>query len=150
METDFVMKKIFFLILSFGFIFYSCSGNKKMTAQKDDPQTQVSDTIRIADEDLKHEIIIFEPGYGTWLLSTARPKGYYSKNFLEARNRILVTEWNRRVMEPTRYDNTLYQQQINYLFNTDYGYEINYKLYNYFIYFQQKYKQQLSNMVVRI
>jgi len=37
--------------------------------------------------------------------------------------------------------------QINYNRNVDYGYDVNYKLYNYFIYFQLKFKQQLSGFI---
>ena len=32
----------------------------------------------------------------------------------------------------------------------DYGYDVNYKLYNYFIYFQLTYKQQLTGFIPRI
>ena len=41
-------------------------------------------------------------------------------------------------------------QLIDYDYFTDYGYEVNYKLYYYFIYFQLHYKQQLTNFVPRI
>ncbi|MCH2195963.1 MAG: DUF6146 family protein [Kordia sp.] len=120
-----------------------------MTQKKDDIQ-KVSDTIRIASDELEHEIIIFEPGFSAWLQGYARPRDYYSQQFLENKNIIYVTEWNQRVIEPARYDNTLYQQQINYRSNVDYGYEVNYQLYYYFVFFQQKYKQQLAAFPARI
>ncbi len=37
----------------------------------------------------------------------------------------------------------LYELQIDYQSNIDYGYDVNYKLYNYFVYFQNRYKQNL-------
>ena len=40
--------------------------------------------------------------------------------------------------------------QIDYQAHIDYGYEVNYKLYNYFIYFQIQYKQRLAGFVPRI
>ncbi|MFT7051514.1 MAG: hypothetical protein ACJAZK_002125, partial [Psychroserpens sp.] len=82
--------------------------------------------------------------------SIARPEGYYSQNFMETRNQQMVIEWNNRVMQIQRYDQNLYELQIDYNSNTDYGYDVNYKLYNYFIYFQLTYKQQLSSFVPRI
>ncbi|WP_047245420.1 DUF6146 family protein [Maribacter thermophilus] len=108
------------------------------------------DTIAIANEETEYEIIIIEPGFNTWLNSIARPEGYYSQSFMENRNRLMVLEWNQRVIQPQRYDPSLYEQQINYDPNIDYGYDVNYKLYNYFIYFQRKYNQRLGPFIPRI
>lgn len=108
------------------------------------------DTITIASDKTDYEIIIIEPGFNVWLNSVAKPEGYYSQNFLENRNYIMVLEWNNRVMQPARFDPNLYELQINYANQIDYGYEVNYKLYNYFIYFQRKYNQRLGPFVPRI
>jgi len=86
----------------------------------------------------------------TWLNTIARPEGYYSQAFLENRNQLLVTNWNQRVLIPSNFDPNLYQMQIDYQSGIDYGYEVNYKLYNYFIYFQRKYNQRLGPFVPRI
>ncbi|AXG71596.1 hypothetical protein KORDIASMS9_03853 [Kordia sp. SMS9] len=147
------MKKVLFLLICAGMIVYSCSVKEKTITQKKDDIQKVSDTIRLAlgsDEDVEHEIIIFEPGFTAWLIGYARPRDYYSQQFLEGRNRIYVTEWNIRCIEPSRYDANLYQQQINYRNNVDYGYEVNYQLYYYFIFFQQKYKQKLAAFPARL
>ena len=111
--------------------------------------TKVSDTLRIANDDLEYEVIIIDSGFNSWLASTARPRGYYSEGYLEGRNQIYVQEWNSRVMQPQRYNSNLYEMQINYERNVHYGYEVNYLIYNYFIYFQLQYKQQLSGFVPR-
>ncbi|MDH3796726.1 MAG: DUF6146 family protein, partial [Flavobacteriaceae bacterium] len=80
----------------------------------------------------------------------AQPRGYYSQEYMETRNRIFVNEWNNRVLLPGQYSPLLYEMQINYDSFTDYGYEVNYQLYNYFIYFQRKYKQRLGPFLPRI
>jgi len=108
------------------------------------------DTVRIANDKLEYEILIIEPGFNFWLESRAKPEGYYSQEFLENRNKLYVTEWNSRVLQPQRYNPNLYEMQIDYQPFIDYGYEVNYKLYNYFIYFQIHYKQQLTGFVPRI
>jgi hypothetical protein len=108
------------------------------------------DTVRIANDAIEYEIIIIEPGFNFWLASTARPEGYYTQSFMEGRNRQYVTEWNIRVMQPQRYSPNLYELPINYDYGVDYGYEVNYKLYNYFIYFQLTYNQRLAGYVPRI
>ncbi|GGH41701.1 hypothetical protein IA57_11565 [Mangrovimonas yunxiaonensis] len=138
------------LALVIGLLVIGCNASK--TASKsNDALTQVeNDTVRISNANTAYEILIIEPGFNAWLISTARPEGYYSKTFLEHRNWIYATEWNQRVLQPLQYDNSLYEMPINYEKGVDYGYEVNYKLYNYFIYFQLKYKQQLAQFIPRI
>ena len=109
-----------------------------------------ADTVTIADEKTEYEIIVIDPGYYSWLHSIAMPEGYYSQQFMEARNRIYVMNWNQRAQNPLVYDSSLYEMQINYDPNIDYGYQVNYKLYNYFIYFQRKYRQRLGPFLPRI
>ena len=109
-----------------------------------------SDTVSISSDENEYEIIIIEPGFNAWLNGTARPRGYHSQQYLESRNQIFVQAWNQRNLQPQTYDPNLYQLRIDYDAYTDYGYEINYKLYNYFIYFQLKYKQRLGPFVPRI
>ncbi|MEM9649301.1 MAG: DUF6146 family protein [Bacteroidota bacterium] len=106
--------------------------------------------VEIKDDKTEYEIIIIEPGFYVWLQSIARPEGYYSQSFLENRNRLLVTNWNQRVLQPQVFNPNLYELQINYEPGIDYGYEVNYKLYNYFIYFQRKYNQRLGPFLPRI
>lgn len=112
--------------------------------------TEDEEAVHISNEEVEYEITIIDPGFYTWLNSIARPEGYYSKTFLENRNRLMVLEWNQRAMQPTRFDPNLYLMQVDYQQNIDYGYEVNYKLYNYFIFFQRKYNQRLGAFVPRI
>jgi hypothetical protein len=113
-------------------------------------QQKVEDTVEIESDKTEYEIIIIEPGFNTWLQSIARPEGYYSQSFLENRNQLYVVNWNQRVLQPLRYNPNLYELQIDYQPHIDYGYEVNYKLYNYFIYFQRKYGQRLGPFLPRI
>ncbi len=131
-----------------------CSGSKQAAASTEDEKatfrSREQDTVAIANDSLEYEILIIEPGFNTWLLSIARPEGYYSQSFLENRNRIYVINWNQRVLQPLQYDPNLYEMQINYEPFIDYGYDVNYQLYNYFIYFQRKYGQRLGPFIPRI
>ncbi|MDT0559535.1 DUF6146 family protein [Ichthyenterobacterium sp. W332] len=143
--------RIVFCFFIFGIVTLSCKSNynKDVTNESEIALAQ-NDTVRIANPKTEYEIIIIEPGFNYWLQSTARPEGYYSQNYLENRNIVYVREWNLRVMQPQGFDPNLYELRIDYNRNTDYGYEVNYKLYNYFIYFQLKYKQQLGTRIPRI
>lgn len=93
----------------------------------------------------EYEVIVFDPGFNVWLQSVARPRGYYSQSFMEQRNLILVNEWNVRFQNPRRFEANLYENRINYEAGVDYGYEVNYVLYNYFLYFQRKNGIQLTS-----
>lgn len=132
--------KIFLMILGLSFAIYSC-GPTKSNGIKD--STSENDIVRIANDSLEYEIIILEPGFKSWLVT--QPKsGFYGQKFLENKNRSFVSDYNTRVLNPNRYSRDLYQEQINYDPTVDYGYEVNYMLYNYFLYFQDKYKQQFT------
>jgi hypothetical protein len=140
-----MMKNLFFIIIVVSFII-SCTTSRTISAEKQ-TNFQKSDTVRIANDELEYEVIIIDGGFTSWLNSMARPRGFYTENFLETRNRIYVTEWNRRSLQFYSHKPNLYEMQINYDMNTHYGYEVNYLIYNYFIYFQLKHKEQLAGFV---
>lgn len=152
------MNKIIFqigiLLFLFGLAFNSCKSSKEALEITDKERIAfsetVGDTIEIKNDTTEYEIIIIEPGFNFWLNSIARPKGFYSQPYLENRNQIMVINWNQRVLQPLRFNPNLYELQINYDPNIDYGYEVNFKLYNYFIYFQRKYNQRLGPWLPRI
>ncbi|WP_299433765.1 DUF6146 family protein [uncultured Maribacter sp.] len=146
--------KILILISICLIVFNNCKTSKERISISDDEKTSFNktegDTITISSDVTEYEIIIIEPGFNFWLQSTARPEGFYSQTYLENRNQIYVSEWNRRVLKPQRYNPNLYELEINYQPNINYGYDVNYKLYNYFIYFQRKYNQRLGPFMPRI
>ncbi len=147
------MKKVIYILLMCVFIF-NCNTSKPITSISNKSEKGLAqignDTVVIANEDLEYEIIIIEPRFNTWLLSIAKPEGFYSQQYLESRNNVYVTEWNQRVRQPQRFDPNLYELQIDYQPGIDYGYDVNYKLFNYFIFFQLTYKQRLGGFVPRI
>ncbi|MBL0685527.1 hypothetical protein JJQ60_18475 [Aquimarina mytili] len=133
------MKKVFYIV-TFGVLLYSCATTKDRNIAQYFNHDK-NDTIRIANDSLEYEILIIEPGFNAWLV-TQRPRGYYSETFLEIRNRQYVVEYNQRVSQPIRFDPNLYIQYINYEPHIHYGYEVNYLLYNYFLFFEQRYRQR--------
>ncbi|GGD38229.1 hypothetical protein GCM10011361_01690 [Muriicola marianensis] len=141
-------------MITLSVVMMSCGGSKMNSTVSEQERkafnSTEADTVKISDEESNYEIIIIEPGFNVWLQAVARPPGYYSQTFLENRNRLLVIEWNNRVINNLQFDPQLYQLQIDYDPLIDYGYEVNYKLYNYFIYFQRKYNQRLGPFAPRI
>lgn len=145
------MKKVIPFIIIIAFI-ASCKSynDKQIINNGNDIKLVENDTVSISSDETEYEIIIIEPGFNAWIAGTARPRGFHSQQWLESRNALLVQAWNQRNLQPSVYDPNLYQLRIDYDVNTDYGYEVNYLLYNYFIFFQLKYKQRLTSFVPRI
>ncbi|WP_452224534.1 DUF6146 family protein [Lacinutrix chionoecetis] len=136
--------KNLFILLAILVITFSCNSSKEVKKpDNENTQLKAGDTIKISSEELEYDVIIIEPGFGTYLASIAHPEGFYTQEYMESRNIRYVQEWNRRVQQPGRYNPNLYELDINYRHGIDYGYEVNYKIYNYFVYFQNKYNQNL-------
>ncbi|GAA6764809.1 DUF6146 family protein [Flavobacterium johnsoniae] len=137
------MKK-YISILILLLIIIACSTTSQTIASSDTASAKkINDTVRIANDSLEYEVIIIDNGFSTWLASRAYPRNYYSLQYLENKNYLYVTEWNNRVLQPQRYNPNLYEMSINYRPDIHYGYEVNYLIYNYMIYFQNTYKQKL-------
>lgn len=121
----------------------ACNTTKgTVTQSTNEERIAEQDTIRIENPELEYEIIIIEIGFEAWL-ATQRPESYYIQSALEIKNQRYVSEYNYRVTLPGRYNTDLYNQLIDYDPAIDYGMEVNYLLYMYFEFFQQRYRQNL-------
>lgn len=138
-----VYRLVFIIVISL--FMFQCKSGVNTTSNKMDVEvdrTVSNDTIRISNPESDYDIVIIEPGFFDWLI-TQQPKENYTQKFLEMRNAVFVQAWNQRALNPSLYDNKLYQMEINYFTNVDYGMEVNYKLFMYFRFFQSKYNQNL-------
>ena len=143
------MRALLAAILFASFLAGACHTSKSGTESTEKTKSQDTltgtatlDTITIENEELEYEIIILEIGFNQWLV-TQPPMNYWSLNVLEQRNRAYVFEWNQRAANPTAWNPNLYNQFIDYEPTIRYGLEVNYMLYMYFEFFQQKYRQRL-------
>jgi hypothetical protein len=131
------MKRLSFLLV-ISLLVLSCGTSINVKAKK----FKKDEPVTIKNDSLHYEITIIDNGFNTYLNTIAKPKNYYSQQYYETQNKFYVTEWNIRVQNPLRYDDTIYENKIDYDFNVDYGLEVNYKLYNYFKFVEYKYKQR--------
>ncbi|MFY8068093.1 MAG: DUF6146 family protein [Flavobacterium sp.] len=143
------MKRSIVLLFSGFLILVACNASQSKKKIEEKSQLE-SDTIRIANKEIEYEVLIIDVGFSSWFNSNAKPRNYYSKSYLESRNRVWVLEWNRRAMLSSQYNQNLYEMTINYETNINYGYEVNYMLYNYLVYFQLKNNQKLGGFSPRI
>lgn len=137
----------FVLIINFAFII-GCTTQQKsvVSSSPDNAKSVAGDTVRIANDELEYEVIIIDPGFTSWLNSRSKPRGYHPQSYLENKNLQWITEWNIRANQPNRYGE-MYQMRIDYSGNINYGYEVNYLIYNYLVYFQQTNNQKLGGVV---
>ncbi len=133
------MKTLFRLITFFtlSLFIYNCSTTKKTNS------TTKEEPVVIKNDSLEYEIIILDIGFNAYLNSVARPPGYFTQAYLENRNRFFVPAWNSRVNNPSRFNPNIYQNIIDYDPHIDYGYDVNYKLFNYFEFAEKKYRMFL-------
>ena len=139
------MRNLVYIVLVTGILIFSCGTPKKTVIHSNDQQEE---PVRIANDSLEYEIIIFDIGFTSYL-ATAKPMSFYTQTNLEAKNRVYVTEWNNRARNLIRYNSDIYENVIDYQPNIDYGMEVNYKLYQYFQFAQKKYKMRLGNFRVQ-
>ena len=128
---------IAFLLISIFLIGCNSTINTTSTTNSNLPEG----AVRIANDSLEYEIIIIDIGFESYLHSIAKPANFYSQSYYEIKNTFYVTEWNIRAQNPLRYNSSIYENVIDYNFSTDYGLDVNYKLYNYFKFVEYKYKQ---------
>ena len=132
-----LLKQIF-ILLSIGLFIGSCASSPiKDTIKAEKP-------VIIANDSLEYQIIIIDIGFNAFLNSIAKPEGFYSQSYLEARNRAWVLTWNNRVRNISQFDSSIYENIIDFQSGTNYGYDVNYKLFNYFLFAQQKYRMNLG------
>nr|WP_294935582.1 DUF6146 family protein [uncultured Flavobacterium sp.] len=145
------MKNLVYIVtIVFISILFGCKSSTKPVSQNTETNQKFSDTVRIANDDTGYEIIIIDGGFNPWLHSTARPRGFYTQSHLESRNIPWVIEWNNRARSPrSSRDVQLFPMQIDYQNGTDYGYEVNYMLYNYLVYFQLQNNIRLGGFAPR-
>ncbi len=131
--------KLCFYLITFTFFVVSCGSypTKNNSTVKEEP-------VVIANEALQYEIIIIDIGFTTYLNTIARTKEYYSESYLKSKNRVYVSVWNDRARNPQRYNSSIYENIIDYEPSVDYGLDVNYKLYWYFKFAENKYRMKLT------
>lgn len=131
------MRNFWFVLLLFSALLIACG-----TAQKTStPARKVE--LKAEDDTLEYQLIVLDPGFETYLASQPSA-GFYSQDYYENWNRQYVTEWNLRHNNPMRYGG-FYETEISYNPLTDYGLDLNYRLYYYFRFIEKEYGIRLLN-----
>ena len=126
------MKKLivplFFLLLA-----WSCSPTQKASS------ADRHSTIKI--DSTEYEITIIDPDFDSWYLMNYSPAKEYSNEYYRSKNQVAVSNWND-CYTSGRY-NRVIDSYINFSPATDYGMEVNRKLYWYFKFTEEKFHIRL-------
>jgi len=126
MRKQFIFSVVFIFLLS-------ATG---LQAQKHDRKLQIDTDTIVSTDTVEYELIVIDPGFESFL-ATQKPASFFSQDYYETWNYRYVTEWNLRHSDPMVYGD-LYETRIDYDPHTDYGLELNYRLYYYFRFFEEK------------
>ena len=125
------MKTFIFIILLSMIFSLNTSPQEKAKQTKNKAEiTQVNDS-------LEYELLVFDAGFETYLAKLPYSKDFYSNDYYKSWNIRYVTEWNVRAMNPVKYGG-MYENQLDFRSDIDYGFDLNFKLYHYFQFFEQE------------
>lgn len=118
----------------------SC-GSSKTENQKKNTQYSTLKFEKESTDSTEYEIIITDIGYESFLI-TQKPINFYSQKYYENWNSYYVSDWNQKV-QTSMYHSAKYQNvfdmYIDYNQSINYGIEVNYKLYYYFMFVEKRY-----------
>jgi hypothetical protein len=114
-------------------ILFACTSNKDVVKIED---------VESPSDSTEYAIIIDEPGYESWLVSYAKPDWYYEKSYYHQWNTLYTKEFNHKV-RTGEFDHP-FNEYIEYDPTVDYGLEVEYKLFWYFKFIEDKYDVKLN------
>jgi hypothetical protein len=111
------------------------------TLHKNTTGIHIKNQETVQNDSTEYELIIFDPGFESWFITHSHPVWYYSQDYFENWNQQYVTAWNAKVMTP-RYSR-YFESTIDWDPFTDYGLELNHKLFYYFQYVERMLKIEI-------
>ncbi len=101
-------------------------------------------TQKKTDSSDEWEITVFDTEYETFVATRAQPKSMFTESSLKARNQMLVTEWNSRFYSGVNPN--FYEVAIDYDPKENYGFDFEYRLYQFFAYCNWKYGVRFNGL----
>jgi hypothetical protein len=83
-------------------------------------------------DSVQYDLETFDGRFETWYTLQNNPSQYHSQSYYEMWNRRYVAAWDEKAMNPQR--NPFFEPIVGYDPTTDYGFELNHKLFYYFQY----------------
>jgi len=119
-------------------LFWGCK--TQQTAAYSGTGTNVTEGTLFAPDSVIHELIVLDPGFDNWFAANRRPLWYHPAEYYRYWNYMYTQEWNGRCIHQAYREPCSYR--IEYDYNTDYGVDLNYKLYYFFKYIEYRYGER--------
>lgn len=118
------MKGFFFISLVIIAI-SSCTSNKNLIKFSETKLEEGNDSTQ-------YELLVFEPHFEAWYAFQNSPAQYHSQAYYELWNKRYVLAWNLKAMDFRANKN--FETIVGYEYTIDYGFELNHRLFHYFMY----------------
>ena len=118
------MKKIAGFIIIFLFIL-ACSTPKNIQVNKTDAETTAEDST-------EYDVEMFDGKFDAWYQRYQTPSTYRQQSYYESWNKQYVTMWNSKATSSS--GKFPFDPVVGYNPGEDYGFELNHKLFHYFMY----------------
>jgi hypothetical protein len=118
--------KQFFLMLIITVVMLSCATQRK-TENTNGKSVEVS-----AQDSMEYDVETFDQKFEAWYAVQNSPAKYRSQDYYERWNQEYVAAWNAKCA--SRDQNWHFEPVVGYLPGEDYGFEMNHKLFYYFMY----------------
>jgi hypothetical protein len=127
-----LMRYLAIAAVLFLFIF-ACTNKRELVIQEHEADTQ--------EDSVTYELIVLDPGFESWFLIHATPAKNHTQSYYEGWNQRYVNAWNYQHVG-YRYAQVI-EGNIDYYPDIDYGFELNHKLFYYFMYVENELGIQL-------
>ena len=128
------MKPILIIFLA-AILFSGCHTSKNVTSVK-------QKAVIAKDKDsTQYEVLIFDPDFDFWYQVHFNSVLDYTNEYYRTQNTLAVVRWNSYYTSGRYY--RIIENYLDYDNNTDYGIDINRKLYWYFKYVQEQFHLRL-------
>ena len=108
------------------FIVFACRVQKQaVNIESIRPETESQDSV-------EYVLETFDTKFEAWYAFYNSPSRYRSKEYYESWNHRYVSAWNYNASDPRK--NWFFEHIIGYDPTIDYGFELNHKLFYYFLY----------------
>lgn len=132
-KTDFVMKNLIFLALT-TLAFAACSSYSSFNKPVPVDEVISAKGTTAVEDSTEYELLILDTGFESWFVTRNMPSMAHSNHYYKNWNHRYVIEWNQKHMQGHPY----FENHIYYDPFEEYGFDLNYKLYHYFQFVEEK------------
>lgn len=127
-----MLKRILF-ILGIALLIFACSSSKNAGQGKDGKNTTEDST--------EYDVEMFDAKFYSWYERYQTPANYRQQSYYESWNKQYVSMWNNKANSSS--GKFPFDPVVGYNATEDYGFELNHKLFHYFMYVENVLKVKI-------